>query len=334
MNGLDSTPVLAGDVGGTKTHLAVAEVSGNQVSVLAEEVYSSREWASLHEILQAFLSAHDAPVAAACFGVAGPVRDNVANTTNLPWHIDANDLAAQFPIGRVSLLNDLEANAWGIQALEPDDFYELYAGEAGATGKSTGNGAVIAAGTGLGEAGMYFDGERLRPFATEGGHTDFSPCSELEIELLRYLRKQYHHVSWERVLAGPGLVHIHDFLRAQRGVLIPDWLMEEMRTGDPAAAISEAAQARKDDICEEALSLFVRLYGAEAGNLALKHMATGGVYVGGGIAPKILDWLKQGEFVQAFLDKGRMRPLLEQMPVRVILNDRTALFGPAVFAAR
>jgi len=192
---------------------------------------------------------------------------------------------------------------------------------------------VIAAGTGLGEAGMYFNGEHLRPFATEGGHTDFSPSSEQEIELLRFLKTKYQHVSWGRVIAGPGLVNIHDFLRYQRQVEVPSWLAEQMLNSDPAAAISIAAQAQQDDVCEEALEWFVRLYGAEAGNLVLKYMATGGLYIGGGIAPKILDWLKRDDFIQAFLAKGRMRPLLEKVPVRVILNDRTALFGPAVYAA-
>lgn len=321
--------VLAGDIGGTKTRLAIIDVQGNELLTLAEQTYQSQEHASLRAIVQDFMNQQDYQVLAACFGIAGPVISNTAKATNLPWHINAAELAERFAIGLVSLINDLEANAWGIQALHPDDLHELHPG----SGEAGGNASIIAAGTGLGEAGMYFDGERLRPFATEGGHTDFSPCSEQEIDLLRFLKKKYQHVSWERILAGPGLVHIHDFLRHQRKMPPPDWLTDEMTHGDPAAAISRAAQEHKDDVCEEALELFVHLYGAEAGNLALKHMATGGLYVGGGIAPKILEWLKNGEFMQAFLDKGRMRGLLEQVPVRVILNDRTALYGPAVYAA-
>ncbi len=321
--------VLAGDIGGTKTRLAIFDVQGNHVEARVTETYRSQEHASLRAIIGSFLKQHNEPVEAACFGIAGPVQNNTVKTTNLPWHINAAELSERFSIKPVSLLNDLEANAWGIRALDPEDFYELYPGATDASG----NAAVIAAGTGLGEAGMYFDGDSLRPFSTEGGHTDFSPANEQQIELLRFLAKKYQHVSWERVLAGPGLVNIHDFLRYQGNIDVPAWLAEAMRNGDPAAAISIAAQAQKDDVCEEALELFVRLYGAEAGNLALKHMASGGLYIGGGIAPKILDWLKKDDFIDAFLAKGRMRPLLEKIPVRVILNDRTALYGPAVYAA-
>ncbi len=322
--------VLAGDIGGTKTRLAIIEVDGSGLKTLRKQRWRSREHASLRAIVRAFLDAVEIPVKAAAFGIAGPVRDRVAEATNLPWHVDADALEHDFPVGPVFLLNDLEANAWGIQALAPDDLRELQAG----AGDARGNQAIIAAGTGLGEAGMYFDGQHHRPFATEGGHTDFSPCCELEIELLRYLGEQYDHVSWERVLAGPGLVNVHAFLRHYRKVETPAWLAEAMREQDPAAVISHAAQQGRDALCEEALELFVRLYGAEAGNLALKHMATGGMYIGGGIAPRILDWLQREEFLRAFLAKGRMRPLLERIPVRVILNDRTALLGPAVFAAR
>ncbi len=321
--------VLAGDIGGTKTRLAIFDVDGERLHAVAEETFRSQEHASLQAIIQTFLMSRDASVAAACFGIAGPVRNQVVDATNLPWRVNARELEQRFPIGPVSLINDLEANAWGIPALDEDDIFELHAGEPDARG----NAAIIAAGTGLGEAGMYFDGERFHPFATEGGHADFSPGREREIELLRFLSEQYHHVSWERVLAGPGLVNIHRFLRQLRGVETPSWLATRMREGDPAAAISIAAQTDKDDICKESLEMFVRLYGSEAGNLALKHMATGGLYIGGGIAPKILDWLKKDDFLRAFFSKGRMRPLLERIPVRVLLNDRTALYGPALYAA-
>ena len=322
--------VLAGDIGGTKTRLAIIEVEGTRLKTLRERTWRSREHASLRAIVQAFLEQVQIPVSAAAFGIAGPVRGRIADATNLPWHIDADELEKRFAIGPVSLLNDLEANAWGIQALSPDDLHELHPG-AGA--EAVGNAAIIAAGTGLGEAGMYFDGQRHRPFASEGGHSDFSPCCELEIALWRHLAERFGHVSWERVLAGPGLVNIHAFLRQHRHAETPAWLAEAMRLGDPAAAISRAAGEGRDPICEETLELFTRLYGAEAGNLALKHMARGGLYIGGGIAPKILGWLKRETFLQAFFAKGRMRPLLERIPVRVILNDRTALYGPAVFAA-
>ncbi len=325
-----SVRVLAGDIGGTKTRLAVVEVAGARVHSVVEATYRSAAHASLEAILTVFFSDHPASVQAACFGIAGPVRDGRARTTNLPWRVQADALAKRFSIDRVFLLNDLEANAWGIQALGPEDLHTLHEGDP----DPEGNAAVIAAGTGLGEAGICRDRGGWHPFATEGGHADFAPGSDLEIALLRFLRARHGHVSWERVLSGPGLVAIHAFLREERAVPMPQWLEEEMRIGDGAAAISRAAQEGRDGLCAEALGLFVRLYGAEAGNLALKHMATGGLYLGGGIAPKILGALQDDGFIQAFLDKGRMRPLLERVPVQVILNDRTALYGPAVYAAR
>jgi len=321
--------VLAGDIGGTKTRLAIFTVTGLQLECQAEDTYRSREHASLSELIADFIASRDHRLDAACFGIAGPVRGTLADVTNLPWRIDATEIGQRFKLRRVALLNDLEANAWGIRTLDAGDFQVLNGGKEDVTG----NAAVIAAGTGLGEAGLYHDGNRLQPFATEGGHTDFSPGNELEMELLRFLMQRHAHVSWERVLSGQGLVNLHDFLHHHRGSELPDWLREEMRNGDPAATISRAAQTDRDAVCSEALELFVHLYGVEAGNLALKTMATGGVYIGGGIAPKILDQLKDGKFLEAFCAKGRMRPLLEEIPVRVILNERTALYGPAVFAA-
>ena len=321
--------ILAGDIGGTKTRLAIIDCVGDRVHTLAEETYPSQTYATLDAIIRVFIDSHNTRIGTACFGIAGPVRDNRASTTNLPWHIDAAGLSQIFGIERVFLINDLEATAWGIRALNSEDFHTLQPGQ----DEAPGNAAIIAAGTGLGEAGIHFDGDRLRPFATEGGHSDFAPGNSREIDLLRFLQQQYRHVSWERVLSGPGLAHIHDFLRQADPAGTPAWLQQEMQRGDRAAVIAGAAQARRDRVCEQALGMFVRLYGAEAGNLALKHMASGGLYLGGGIAPKILDRLGQGDFIDAFLDKGRMRPLLERIPVRVILNDRAALYGPALYAA-
>lgn len=323
------TLVLAGDIGGTKTRLAICEVSGAQLQTLTEHSYPSQEYSALEDVIGAFLDTHEHRPQAACFGVAGPVRDAESRITNLPWHISAAAITNRFRLRRASLLNDLEATAWGIQALGEADFHTLNPGRAHAAG----NAAVIAAGTGLGEAGLCRAGDRLQPFGTEGGHTDFSPGSELEIELLRYLKARHTHVSWERVVSGPGLVTLHDFLCRHHTAPPPDWLQAEMQSGDPAAAITAAAQSGRDARCVAALELFVHLYGVESGNLALKIMATGGFYIGGGIAPKILPSLVGGGFMTAFCAKGRMRPLLEQMPVRVILNDRTALFGPAIVAA-
>jgi glucokinase len=321
--------VLAGDIGGTKTRLAVCLVAGTQLETLAEHSYPSQEYAALEDVIDAFLDTHDHRPETACFGVAGPVRDAESRITNLPWHISAAAIANRFRLRHTSLLNDLEATAWGIQALGQQDFHTLNPGSI----NTAGNAAVIAAGTGLGEAGLCRAGDRLQPFGTEGGHTDFSPGSELEIELLRYLKARHTHVSWERIVSGPGLVTLYEFLCQHHATPAPDWLTAQLQSGNPAAAISSAAQSGSNAQCVAALELFVHLYGAEAGNLALKIMATGGFYIGGGIAPKILQPLARGGFMAAFCAKGRMRPLLEQMPVRVILNDRTALFGPAIVAA-
>ncbi|MFH0933958.1 MAG: glucokinase [Pseudomonadota bacterium] len=321
--------VIAGDIGGTKTRLAIAVVDGTHVFIEHGVEYASRDYASFEVLLGDFLK--DAQVAArAAFGVAGPVLGRAVRATNLPWYINADVLQQRFGFEHCQLLNDLEATAYGLPALGQEDLLTLQAGEADARG----NAAVIAAGTGLGEAGLFWDGRLHHPFATEGGHGSFSPQDETEVELLRYLQRRYVNVSWERVVSGMGLLDLHDFLRIHRAVPLPPWLAQEMRQGDVAAAISKAALAGSDGICVETLERFVHLYGAEAGNLALKTMSRGGLYVGGGIAPKILPLLQGGAFIEAFTDKGRMRPLLEAMPVHVILNDRAALYGPALCAAR
>jgi len=320
---------LAGDIGGTKTRLAIVEVERMRVRTVRETSYPSRDHAAFGELLGAFLDA-DAIPSHAAFGIAGPVRGRAVQTTNLPWRIDADALQRQFGFAHCALLNDLEATACGLPALGEGDMLALQAGEPGAAG----NAAVIAAGTGLGEAGLYWDGQRHHPFATEGGHASFSPADEHEMTFFLYLKQQFGHVSWERVVSGMGLLSLHQFLRLYRRADIPSWLDEEMRGGDAAAAIARAALSGKDDICVETLAWFVRFYGAEAGNLALKVMSRGGLYLGGGIAPKILPLLQGGAFLEAFLGKGRMRPLLEAMPVRVILNDRAALLGAALHAAR
>jgi glucokinase len=320
---------LAGDIGGTKTRLAVVGVSGSRLRIEREVTYASRDYAGFETLLEEFLSGSGIPSHAA-FGIAGPVQGREARTTNLPWHIDADVLEERFGLARCTLLNDLEATAWGIGALGDEDLLTLQSGAPDACG----NAAVIAAGTGLGEAGLYWDGRGHRPFATEGGHASFSPADEMDIALLRHFQQKHRHVSWERVVSGPGLLGLHEFLTLYRQASVPTWLTEQMREGDASAAVAQAALTGRDDICLESLTWFVRLYGAEAGNLALKTMSRGGLYVGGGITPKILPLLQEGAFLDAFCDKGRMRPLLEAMPVRVILNDRAALYGPALRAAQ
>ncbi|MDX8379046.1 MAG: glucokinase [Gallionella sp.] len=320
--------ILTGDIGGTKTRLATVEVSGVQVRVIREISYISRDFATFELLLADFLSATEASHAA--FGVAGPVLGRVVQTTNLPWQIDADALQRQFGFVKCILLNDLEATAWGLSALNDEDLLTLQVGSENAIG----NAAVIAAGTGLGEAGLYWDGIQYQPFATEGGHASFSPSNEMEMALLIYLKKQHPHVSWERVVSGMGLLSLHEFICQYRQLTVPDWLVDEMRSTDAAAAISKAALAARDEASVITLQYFVRLYAAEAANLALKVMSRGGLYIGGGIAPKILPLLQDDRFLAAFLNKGRMRPLLEAMPVKVILNDRAALYGPALLAAK
>lgn len=317
--------VIAGDIGGTKTRLGLFELTDGRLQKLAESTFASAEHATLEEIVATFLAEVGGKCERAAFAIAGPVTGRTARTTNLPWQIDAGDLESQLDIPRVVLLNDLEAVAHGIGELAAQDFLVLNGGRPDAIG----NLAVIAAGTGLGMAGLFWDGSRHRPFASEGGHADFAPTSERGAELHRFLADRFGHVSTERVLSGPGLVNIFHYLLHSAASPEPSWLIEASQSGDAAAAIARAATARSSPLAIQALDLFAEVYGATAGNLALTLMATGGVYLGGGIAPKIADTLKEPTFLQAFLAKGRMRPLLEAMPVKVILNDRAALLGAA-----
>lgn len=322
--------ILAGDIGATNTRLALfkrddATAIDASTRSLAEQKFSSRKYSNLPEIVREFVSCTSHTVSRACFGVAGPVRDRRSVATNLPWIVEADTLAEvlRLPREEVLLINDLEANAYGIPALVPQDLVTIREGAAGTQGTA----ALISAGTGLGEAGLFWDGRIHHPFASEGGHATFAPASKLQLELHGWLMKKYSHVSWERVVSGPGLVTLYEFLRETGRGEQPDWLAAEMQTGDPAPVISRNALAGKSALCEKALDLFVELYGAEAGNAALKFMATGGVYIGGGIAPRILPKLQAPAFREAFLAKGRMRPLLESMPLRIILNERAALLG-------
>jgi glucokinase len=322
--------ILVGDIGGTNSRLVFFSERGGRLQPVVEARYPSRDHANLETIVQQFTSAHDLPIDAACFGIAGPVRHGRSDATNLPWDVDAQELARGLRLRTVGLLNDLEAHAYGIAMLAPEDFVVLNQGAPDASG----NAAVIAAGTGLGEAGMHWDGQQHHPFAGEGGHSGFAPSDPVQIELLNFLRREFEHVSWERVVSGPGLHNIYRFLRDTGRGEEPDWLARQMQQLDPSAVISQAALAGTSALCRQALDLFVVLYGAEAGNLALKLMATGGVYVSGGIAPKIIQKLTDSTFLDAFVAKGRLKPLLEQIPVRVIMNDKVALLGAARFAMR
>ncbi|HKW98239.1 MAG TPA: glucokinase [Bryobacteraceae bacterium] len=315
--------ILAGDIGGTHSRLAFFEGDPAHVEARFIEVYENHEHAGLAEIVKAFLDAHRVRVECACFGVPGPVRDGRVETPNLRWVLDARQLSTELGFRAVKLVNDLEANAWGIAALKPADFIVLQKGSPAACG----NLALISAGTGLGEAGLVAEVSGYRPFPSEGGHADFGPNRDLEIELLRHLAGRFGHVSAERLVSGPGLHNIYEFLRDTGRGSEPEGLAAEIARGDAGAVISKRALAGTPEICVKALDIFVSIYGAEAGNLALKVMASGGVFIGGGIAPKIVPKLKEGLFLKAFRAKGRMAKVMEDIPVRVITNDKTALLG-------
>lgn len=322
--------IVAGDIGGTNARLATFEVHAGQLLLTKEIVYSSRSAPDLETIVRRFVEEVRPAASAVALGVAGPVRDGRTETPNLPWVVDARGLADVLGVRRVTLLNDLKANAYGLRHLGPADFATLQPGAKGATG----NQAILSAGTGLGAAGLYWDGERHRPFATEGGHADFALRNRLEAELMEHVARDKGRVSAERILSGSGLVRIYRFLRARSGQPEDPALTERLAKEDPAAVISRCGLDDADPVCVQALELFVSLYGAEAGNVALRMLATGGVFLGGGIAPKLLPRFKRdGLFLSSFLDKGRMRPLLEDIPVLVVLNDRAALWGAAHCAA-
>ena len=319
--------ILAGDVGGTKVHLALYDFTDGQLKYSRDERYPAKDYSGLEEIVREFLGG-DQPTSA-CFGVPGPVRDGRLRLTNLPWTIDSRELAHDLKIDHVFLINDLEANGYGVAELKADQIYTLSEGDA----SQIGNRALIAAGTGLGEGILIWNGKSHTPYPSEGGHVDYAPRNEDEIDLLRYLKQKYNgRISFERVVAGMGMTNIYEFLRDVRGVEEPSWLADRIASEDPNAVITELALAAKSEICEKALDMFVSAYGAEAGNLALKVLSIGGLYVGGGIAPRILEKLKDGTFMRAFTDKGRLSQLLINMPVRVILESRAALLGAAAYA--
>jgi glucokinase len=303
---------LAGDIGGTKTHLALYD--GDRL--IKDEKFPSAEFPGLVEIIRKF---HTGKVDKACFGIAGPVRDGRCKATNLPWAVDAKKLGSELNISKVWLINDLEATAWGIGCLKPNELATLNEGIA-----QKGNQAVIAAGTGLGEAGLYWNGNQHIPFSCEGGHADFAPRNEDEINLWHYLQKKYDHVSYERVLSGPGMEHLFWFL-------VESKKRKERLEGEIPRLITEKGLSGESETCREVLDWFASIYGGEAGNLALKFLALGGVYVGGGIAPRILKVLQNGSFMGGFLAKGRFDELLKTIPIKVILNDNAALLGAAEY---
>jgi glucokinase len=326
----DSGLVLAGDIGGTKTNLALFSVQGEKLRAEMARTFQSKRYSGLLPVLREFLSDDRHAIRSACFGIAGPVIDGSVKTPNLPWIVDSRELSRALKVDPVHLLNDLEASAYGIFTLENDEFFVLNEG----TLRHSGNKALIAAGTGLGQAILHDDGRSFRPLATEAGHADFAPRNDLEIELLRYLIARFGHVSYERVLSGPGLFNIYSFLKESGKFEEPKWLADRFAAeADDSAVISKAALANEAEICVKALELFVSMYGAEAGNLALRAKSVRGLYVGGGIAPKILQELKDGKFMRAFVDKGRYADFVSAIPVHVVLNEQAALRGAAYYAA-
>lgn len=321
--------ILAGDIGGTNARLAYFQPQNGHLRLVSERVFPSREHNELGEIVNRFLDDSGTRPEVACFGIAGPVRNGRVETSNLPWVIEQARLAKQIHTPATLLINDLEASAWGIGALSTADLVPLNE----VVGPAVGNQAVVAPGTGLGEAGLFWDGTRHHVYACEGGHADFAPQGELQIELLRFLQKRFGHVSYERILSGPGLVNVYEFLRDCKGEKESPEMTARLKTGDPAATISASALEQSCTLAVQALDIWIAVYGAEASNLALKAMATGGLFLAGGISPKILPKLQGRLFLDAFFNKGRLRPLVEAMPVHVVTNDKAGLLGAARCAA-
>ncbi|MBS0620328.1 MAG: glucokinase [Verrucomicrobia bacterium] len=317
--------ILAGDIGGTKVRLALF-TEEEVPQCIHEEKFASRDFGSFGELLRVFYkNAPKETPSCVSLGIAGPVQEGVCRATNLPWVVSSKELQRELKIERVYLINDLEANAWGLRCLPAEELFVLNRGV-----KQAGNQALISAGTGLGEAGLYFDGKHLFPFASEGGHCDFGPTTDLELELFQYLRRQYKHVSYERVLSGSGLFQVYRFFveekkcRENAAVAVAE--------KEPQRVITEQAVRGECPTCVKACRLFLTVYGAEAANLALKFMAVGGVFIGGGIAPQMVSLFQEGDFMKAFVAKGRFAELLGKIPVKVVLNDKTALIGAVRYA--
>jgi len=318
---------LVGDIGGTKTNIVALEKVDKKFKPVFENSYPSKNYDSLRSIVKEVVEETKHEAVSACFGVAGPVKNGRCEATNLPWLIDSKKIAEVLKIKpeKVFLLNDLEAAAYGIESMEEKDLYVFNKGNP----QKYGTKCLLSAGTGLGESIIVWDGTSYKPIPSEGGHTDFAPRTKIEIDLLNYLINKYGRVSYERILCGPGLINVYDFFAETEFKDTPHWLLERFKNEDPSAVVSELAMEKKDECCEKTLELFVSVYGAETGNLALKALATGGVYIGGGIAPKILTKMKEGAFMQSFTNKGRLSVMVAQMPVKVILNDKLPLYGCA-----
>jgi len=323
------TMILAGDVGATKTILGLFASGNGRPSLVSQKTFRSASYQGLAPMVREFLADGNRAVSA-CFGVAGPVINNTAEVTNLSWFEDGQSLASDLKLERVSLINDIVAIGYGVAALKDEDFLVLNQGK----GLGPANSAIIAAGTGLGECTLYWDGKHHVPVPSEAGHSDFAPYDDLSIELIRYLRNKGLFTNIEQILSGPGLVNIYSFLRDTTGMAESADVIQAMRMKDPAAVIAQAASEGRCKLCMRTLEIFVCAYGAEAGNLALRTVAVGGIYLSGGISRRILNNLRDGTFMHWFINKDRQASLLSQIPVRVILNDHTPLFGAVRYLAQ
>jgi len=320
--------VLAGDIGGTKTNLGLFSENKDRPEIEVLETFSSSDAPDLEHIIRKFLHMHPEVVSRACFGVAGPVIGGISKTTNLPWEVSQDRIKKQFSFQHVRIINDLAATALAVPLLNADELNPLNQ----AAGVKGGHAGLIAPGTGLGMAMLVYHEDRCAPISSEGGHSDFAPNTEPEAELWRYLRHRYGHVSVERVVSGMGLVNIYEWLKDSGRISKPEGFDQKLNGTDPAKVITDTALSNKNSGCAEALNMFVSIFGAVAGNFALLGMTTGGIFLGGGISPKILPKLKEEIFMKAFVNKGRFRGFLEKVPVNVILNDKAALMGAAYCA--
>ena len=322
--------ILGGDAGGTKVNLAIFEATASGVKMIKSASYQSGSFPSVNKILQQFLQENpDFKPEKICLGVAGPVFEGRVTVTNLPWYLDANEIAAATNINQVMLLNDLEATAYGVAGLDEKDYSVLHEGDP----EEGGNISILAPGTGLGEAGLFWDGQNHHPFATEGGHCDFSCRSEEDLELHNFMLKKYEVVSWESIIAGPGIFSIFQFLcevkKRKASVAIED----RIKTSDPSAVVSQAAIEESDPVCVEAMHIFIRHLARECCNLILKMKSTGGLFLAGGVPPKIISLLQDSWFYENMLDCDRMQDLVRKVPVKVILNDKAPMIGAGWFGA-
>lgn len=322
-----SSIVLAGDVGATKTILSLIKFDEENAVTLKEAKYKSHDYNNIIELTENFIKDSTLP-GSICFGVAGPVLDGHAKLSNINWDIDKDELANHFNVETVHLINDLEATAYGLTMLTEKDIAILHRGDE----TPVGNAAVIAPGTGLGEAGLYWDGQYYHPFATEGGHCDFASRNEFDFGLYTFLQRKFDHVSWERLVCGPGIINIYHFLRDEKKREEPEWLKEKMKNADAAAVISQHVE--QSNICKETMQLFIRYLAYESANLVIKLKATGGLFIGGGIIPQIVPLLQNNVFFSSFCQSGRLNYLLEKVPIKIVLNIRTALLGAAWYGAK